>query len=234
MASMHCIIWDGPLRNRRPVSSNYKRVAFNVQRRTYEATHGVRLGQWERVDTLCHNDLCVAPDHIVRRSTVEHFWSYVDVRAPADCWPWTMGTMNGYGRYVVDRRTVQTHRIAWESVNGPIPDGLVIDHLCRNRLCQNPAHMEPVPPAENTRRGTSAPDPLVCRNGHTKPRRGYCPTCQAASVARYQARVASGALVPRRIKDVCVNGHDKEGRGACRQCGRAASLRFEARKRAAT
>jgi hypothetical protein len=45
------------------------------------------------------------------------------------------------------------HRFAYESVHGPITPGLVIDHLCRVRLCVNPAHLEPVTPGENSRRG---------------------------------------------------------------------------------
>ena len=61
--------------------------------------------------------------------------------------------VNGYG--LVRRGGVmrRAHRWAWEQVNGSIPDGLVMDHLCRNRPCVNPAHVEPVTQAENVRRG---------------------------------------------------------------------------------
>jgi hypothetical protein len=65
-------------------------------------------------------------------------------------------TKAGYG--IVSHRQVNryAHRVAWELLHGPIPDGLSIDHLCRVRSCINPAHMEPVSPAENCRRGAKA------------------------------------------------------------------------------
>ncbi len=48
---------------------------------------------------------------------------------------------------------VTTHKVAYELVCGDVPAGLELDHLCRNRLCCNPAHLEPVTSAENKRRG---------------------------------------------------------------------------------
>jgi hypothetical protein len=70
------------------------------------------------------------------------------------CWLWT-GEMNrnGYGRVRSDGKRVMAHRRAWELLRGPIPTGLVLDHLCRNRHCCNPAHLEPVTVRENTLRG---------------------------------------------------------------------------------
>lgn len=73
------------------------------------------------------------------------------------CILWT-GAQDGKGygvKWVLGgggRRT-GAHRWAWEQVNGPVPDGLVIDHLCRTPLCVEPTHLEPVFQAENVRRG---------------------------------------------------------------------------------
>ena len=72
---------------------------------------------------------------------------------------------NGYGTFWNGTRTVKAHRWAWEALNGPVPEGLVLDHLCRRRCCVNPAHLEPVTQAVNTRRGWAA-NKVACKHGH--------------------------------------------------------------------
>ncbi|WP_350227754.1 HNH endonuclease signature motif containing protein [Paraoerskovia sediminicola] len=87
-------------------------------------------------------------------------------RDPDGCWRWT-GELDedGYGRFILFGKVRRAHRLAWLFHRGPIPAGLVIDHLCRTRACQNPDHMEPVTSAENARRAArnSAPE---CKYGH--------------------------------------------------------------------
>ena len=71
-----------------------------------------------------------------------------------DCLIWQGCTMkNGYGTVSWNGRRWLVHRAVWTETNGQIPDGLTIDHLCRNRACVNVAHMEVVTPGENARRG---------------------------------------------------------------------------------
>jgi hypothetical protein len=83
------------------------------------------------------------------------FWDKVE-RA-SGCWPWRSSKSDGYGVYSVRckglRRNYGAHRLAYRLLVGAIPTGLNLDHLCRNRACCNPQHMEPVTMAENIRRG---------------------------------------------------------------------------------
>lgn len=83
----------------------------------------------------------------------ERFWARVDVGL---CWHWTGADSHEYGRFRLGGRSVSAHRWAFESLVGPIGEGLELDHLCRNRRCVNPDHLEPVTPAENTRRAQLA------------------------------------------------------------------------------
>lgn len=83
------------------------------------------------------------------QSIEERFWA--KVQPTGFCWEWTASKAHGYGYFNGSR----AHRFAYELLVGPIPDGLVIDHLCRNRGCVNPDHLEPVTQRENTMRGYS-------------------------------------------------------------------------------
>lgn len=71
------------------------------------------------------------------------------------CWEWTGCRAHGYGRFAPNgsRSTINAHRFIWELLHGPIEPGKHLDHLCRNRACVNPSHLEPVPQKVNVLRG---------------------------------------------------------------------------------
>ena len=97
-----------------------------------------------------------------RQSPEERFWAKVDKNGPrpeykpelGPCWIWQGAPkQEGYGQLYHEGRQQYAHRLSYQWSVGPIPDGLHIDHLCRVRICVNPAHLEPVVPVENTMRG---------------------------------------------------------------------------------
>ena len=103
------------------------------------------------------------------------FWSKVDKLGVIPdhrpdlgrCWDWTasLNVRSGYGQASLNRKMRPAHVVSYELEIGSVPDGLVLDHLCRRRNCVNPAHLEPVTLAENTRRGMS-PSAIAVRTNH--------------------------------------------------------------------
>lgn len=80
----------------------------------------------------------------------ELFWA--KVRKTDICWLWKGATRNNYGAFRGNNETLYAHRVAYEYLIGPIPEGLELDHICVNKHCCNPAHLEAVTHQENMQR----------------------------------------------------------------------------------
>jgi HNH endonuclease len=123
-------------------------------------------------------------------------------KEPGGCWIWTACVNDkGYGHFRYGGRIASAHRVAYEMFVGPIPDGLVIDHLCRNPPCVNPDHLEAVTFRTNVVRGIG-PTAInsrktSCNAGHALSEvntylapdgRRQCRSCNREAVRRYAAR----------------------------------------------
>lgn len=144
------------------------------------------------------------------------FERYVHAEPNTGCWLWT-GFLNdgGYGHASVNRRKTKAHRASYEHYKGPIPTGLHIDHLCRQRCCVNPDHLEAVTQQENIRRGEAGKYQTIrtsCPRGHSysaapasstrlRGQKRWCRTCarvaNKASEARRRAERRSRGLTAR-------------------------------------
>lgn len=148
-------------------------------------------------------------------------------------------TAAGYGLKRVGDKTEYVHRLAYVEVHGSIPEGLELDHLCRNRACYNVEHLEAVTHAENMRRGHWG-SKTECPKGHPYDE----VNTQINSVnggrecrACIQQRRANRRKGPARPKTHCVHGHPKtpENRlksGHCRPCNVMKQAAYKARKKA--
>jgi hypothetical protein len=134
------------------------------------------------------------------RSEWDRFWSKVDV---GDCWQWTDSlAIEGYGSFRVGDRSIRAHRWTYEHLVGPIPAGLQLDHLCKNRGCVNPDHLEPVTQQENIRRGAQ---------GAYLRARTHCPSGHAYTPGNTYVQA--------------------KGTRSCRECARRATRAYQRRAR---
>lgn len=135
------------------------------------------------------------------------FWNKIQ-KDEAGCWNWQGKKLpSDYGSITFAGRQWYSHRVSYELHHGPIPDGLHLDHLCRNRSCCNPAHLEAVTCKENVHRSPIAPAAINARKTHclrghelsganlgVHPEGGrYCRTC-ARWLQRVNAAKAAGRV----------------------------------------
>lgn len=163
---------------------------------------GTHLSRWKKTgDPL--GLLTPSPEER-HNQRVAFFWANVDEGGEDDCWLWQRRlTSRGYGQMRGFDGQVSSHRFAYELLVGPVPEGLQLDHLCRNRACCNPAHLEPVTVRENLLRGETInarnAGKTHCVHGHEyTPENTYldgkgrqCRTCRAERAKRrHTAKVA--------------------------------------------
>lgn len=136
---------------------------------------------------------------------LERFLGHIRIDFDSGCWCWEGAKdQKGYGKSW-DHRHWRAHRWSYTYFIGPMPDGLVTDHLCRNHSCVNPWHLEPVTTRENLIRGeTLAAGNLAkeyCINGHAfnventiLSKKGYrdCRRCHREKLIRYRREIAEG------------------------------------------
>lgn len=185
-----------------------------------------------------------------RRPTArERFLTKVKKVARTGCWEWQGHvTRYGYAQFnPTHDKPVRAHRYSYEEFRGPIPDGLHLDHLCRNRRCVNPEHLEAVTSRQNWLRGESVSVlnlvKLQCKHGHAFTRdntawvtiRGRrARSCRACS--RRRKREASALRAAERVPQThCIRGHllenpnlvasaKERGNRACLACARARAV----------
>lgn len=145
----------------------------------------------------------------------ERFWS--KVTKTDGCWLWDAQTVRGYGRFWFDGKSRAAHVLAWVAANGPVPDGMDLDHRCHSKAC---------------RLGEQCPHRRCVRPDHLLPVTGAVNTLRGTSVSAMNA-----------LKTECVNRHPfdddntrispQTGERICRTCARDRQSRYKAKRSAA-
>lgn len=135
----------------------------------------------------------VADGRFIRTDPTRRFYASVSPGADSGCWLWIGARdFKGYGVFYLNGKKQRAHRVSWRLAGGDVPAGMELDHLCRNRRCVNPGHLDLVTHQENMRRSVRARF-TTCPNGHELTaentrwqeggRRRRCRTCYRKAVA---------------------------------------------------
>lgn len=196
----------------------------------------------------------------ISRGLLAELFSHVTVDSLTGCWLWSNGTEKRYGTLYINRKcSLLAHRLMYTLFVGPIPETLQCDHLCRVRRCANPAHIEPVTPAENYLRGGGVPAKNArkthCKRGHLLQGENvyYIPktngnvwrACNVCKAERGKTATYKGTKGSVPLTDHCSKGHPRteantrlwvNKRGfpfrICRVCARLNNRKLKAAKKA--
>lgn len=188
------------------------------------------------------------------RPLLQRLWAHTQVNLTTGCWEWTgCKSPAGYGYIGFNKRTQAVHRVGFVAYRGPITSP-VLDHLCRNRGCWNPWHLEPTTPKENNRRGAGFSGRNAqrthCAQGHPftghnvyVTARGHraCRQCNANAHRRQAIRVGKPLRPAASQRTHCPAGHPYDetntgrataaGGRRCRACHREQERQRYARTR---
>ena len=167
----------------------------------------------------------------------------VKIKVTNSCWEWMGWTSRGYGMVCFENRDQAAHRVVYRCLVGDIPKGLQLDHLCRNKKCVKPNHLEPVTARVNTLRCPDAPATInslkvKCIKGHNfdaentgRDKYGdrYCKKCCAIHSKNHYRKKNPNYGLDNRLKTHCPKNHPligenlmpsglKQRKRACRKC----------------